>query len=227
MRDFLHFSYFEDRMVSQCECTAQWQRINELATSWRRRRDDDTTTTRRRVDDDTTTRQQNKANTGPTPDPNYKREPFATHSGKNIHNIMQNIYMIITYAPICQSSIFTKPHHYIPNFRLQPSHDWVAENSQLLVPSIAMAIGAGDIPRWEWLLYGCSKLKEWNSWTTWMLMISNIKCVVNYKYIYIRIYHAQACICAGDSKFLRFFVISYTGVSKYVQPEKEKKPICR
>ena len=47
----------------------------EKLTSWRRRRDDDTTT-----------RQQNKANTGPTPDPNYKREPFATHSGKtSIH----------------------------------------------------------------------------------------------------------------------------------------------
>ena len=29
--------------MSQCECTAQWQRINELATSWRRRGDDDTT----------------------------------------------------------------------------------------------------------------------------------------------------------------------------------------
>ena len=40
------------------------------------------TSWRRRGDDDTTTRQQNKANTGPTPDPNYKREPFATHSGK-------------------------------------------------------------------------------------------------------------------------------------------------
>ena len=57
--------------MSQCECTAQWQRINELAT-----------TTRRVGDDEATTRQQNKANTGPTRDPNYKREPFATHSGK-------------------------------------------------------------------------------------------------------------------------------------------------
>ena len=69
------FHTLKDRMVSQCECTAQWQRINELATSWRRRGDDDTTTTRRR-------HEQNNANTGPTPDPNYKREPFATHSGK-------------------------------------------------------------------------------------------------------------------------------------------------
>ena len=38
--------------------------------------DDDTTTTRRRHD-------KHDANTGPTPDPNYKREPLATHSGKN------------------------------------------------------------------------------------------------------------------------------------------------
>ena len=63
-------------MVSQCECTAQWQRINELATTRRRRGDDEATTT-----------EQNNANTGPTPDPNYKREPFATHSGKNIHTV--------------------------------------------------------------------------------------------------------------------------------------------
>ena len=60
----------------------------EKLTSWRRRRDDDTTTTRRRGDDEaTTTRRRHderNANTGPTPDPNYKREPFATHSGKNL-----------------------------------------------------------------------------------------------------------------------------------------------
>ena len=49
------FHTLKDRMVSQCECTAQWQWINELATSWRRRRDDEATTTRRRGDDDTTT----------------------------------------------------------------------------------------------------------------------------------------------------------------------------
>ena len=36
------------------------------------------TTTRRR-------HEQNNANTDPTPDPNYKREPFATHSGKMLH----------------------------------------------------------------------------------------------------------------------------------------------
>ena len=48
-------------------------------TSWRRRRDDDTTTTRRR-------HEENNPNTGPTPDPNYKREPFATHSGKTTAN---------------------------------------------------------------------------------------------------------------------------------------------
>ena len=71
------FHTLKDRMVSQCECTAQWQRINEFTTSWRRRGDDDTTTRRRR-------HEQNNANTGPTPDPNYKREPFATHSGKMI-----------------------------------------------------------------------------------------------------------------------------------------------
>ena len=55
-------------------------------TSWRRRRDDDTTTRRRRHDDEATTtrrrHEERNANTGPTPDPNYKREPFATHSGK-------------------------------------------------------------------------------------------------------------------------------------------------
>ena len=116
------FHTLKVRIVSQCECTAQWQRINELATTTRRRHDDDAktsiscetsstfhtlkvrivsqcectaqwqrinelaTTTRRRGDDEATTRQQNKANTGPTPDPNYKREPFATHSGKkHIH----------------------------------------------------------------------------------------------------------------------------------------------
>ena len=35
-------------MVSQCECTAQWQRINESATTRRRRHDDEATTTRQR-----------------------------------------------------------------------------------------------------------------------------------------------------------------------------------
>ena len=49
------FHTLKDRMVSQCECTAQWQRINELATTTRRRHDDEATTTRRRGDDDTTT----------------------------------------------------------------------------------------------------------------------------------------------------------------------------
>ena len=73
------FHTLKDRMVSQCECTAQWQRINELATSWRRRHDDEATTRRRRGDDG---HDERNANTGPTPDPNYKREPFATHSGK-------------------------------------------------------------------------------------------------------------------------------------------------
>ena len=53
-------------IVSHCECTAQWREINELATTRRRRHD------------------ARDANTGPTPDPNYKREPFATHSGKKV-----------------------------------------------------------------------------------------------------------------------------------------------
>ena len=47
---------------------------SELTTT-RRPPDDDTTTPRRRHD-------KHDANTGPTPDPNYKREPFATHAGK-------------------------------------------------------------------------------------------------------------------------------------------------
>ena len=49
--------------------------IGEKLTTWRRPPDDPTTTRRRQHD-------QHDANTGPTPDPNYKREPFATHSGK-------------------------------------------------------------------------------------------------------------------------------------------------
>ena len=57
--------------MSQCDCTAQWQPI---CSTHPRRHDHDTTTTRRRHD-------QHEANTGPTPDPNYKREPFATHLG--------------------------------------------------------------------------------------------------------------------------------------------------
>ena len=66
-------------------------------TSWRRVGDDEATTTRRRGDDEATTRQQNKANTGPTPDPNYKREPFATHSWKKIciYIYLQYINMIL------------------------------------------------------------------------------------------------------------------------------------
>ena len=34
--------------MSQCECTAQWQRINDAPTTTRRRDDDETTTRRRR-----------------------------------------------------------------------------------------------------------------------------------------------------------------------------------
>ena len=44
--------------------------------------------------------------------------------------------------------------------------------------------------------------------------------VVNYKYIYIHISYTSLYMCRG---FLRVFVISYTGVSKYVQPEKREK----
>ena len=43
------FHTLKVRIVSQCECTAQWQRINELATTTRRRHDDDTTTTPKRA----------------------------------------------------------------------------------------------------------------------------------------------------------------------------------
>ena len=38
------FHTLKVRIVSQCECTAQWQRINELATTTRRRHDDDAKT---------------------------------------------------------------------------------------------------------------------------------------------------------------------------------------
>ena len=77
------FTPLKVRIVSQCECTAQWQRINELATTTRRRHDDEATTTRRRGDDDTTTTRgkQREHRSNPRP-PTTKREPFATHSGK-------------------------------------------------------------------------------------------------------------------------------------------------
>ena len=38
------FHTLKVRIVSQCECTAQWQWINELATTTRRRHDDDSKT---------------------------------------------------------------------------------------------------------------------------------------------------------------------------------------
>ena len=44
------FHTLKVRCVLQCECTAQWREINELATSCG---DDEATTTRRRGDDDT------------------------------------------------------------------------------------------------------------------------------------------------------------------------------
>ena len=98
VRDFLHCHTLKVRIASQCECTAQWQRINELATTTRRRHDDEATTRRRRHDE-------RNANTGPTPDPNYKREPFATHSGKHLKtNIsMENRVFLVgdTYSNGC------------------------------------------------------------------------------------------------------------------------------
>ena len=53
----------KEMIVSHCVCTAHSTEIN------------DATTTRPRHD-------QHEANTSRTPDRNYKREPFATHSGK-------------------------------------------------------------------------------------------------------------------------------------------------
>ena len=89
--EYVHFSWISDNFQRWTLPGILWKTgwcrsanvppNREKLTSWRRRRDDEATTTRRRVDDESTTRQQNKANTGPTPDPNYKREPFATHSG--------------------------------------------------------------------------------------------------------------------------------------------------
>ena len=96
-------------------------------TSWRRRGDDDTTTTRRRGDDDTTTRQQNKANTGPTPDPNYKRETLRYAFGKKFNNtIVPNCANkckinchTIQYSKFCLSQVLfelspdTKIHGFV------------------------------------------------------------------------------------------------------------------
>ena len=64
--------------------------INDAMTT-RRRRDDDATATRRRPDE------QLEANKGPAPrPPDYKREPFATHSGKN--NIFLKPCLRFTYS---------------------------------------------------------------------------------------------------------------------------------
>ena len=71
VRDALHFSYLKDMIMAHCVCTAHRREIN------------DATRTRRGIDDD----DQHDANTGPAPDPNYKREPFATHSGKKLENM--------------------------------------------------------------------------------------------------------------------------------------------
>ena len=79
------FHTLKERIMSQCVCTAQWREINDAATTTRRRHD------------------QHDANTGPTPDPNYKREPFTTHPGKN--SFASNVE---------KSSIPTSPTHREP-----------------------------------------------------------------------------------------------------------------
>ena len=75
------FHTLKERIVSQCVCTAQWREINDAATTTRRRHDQ---------------HDQHDANTGPTPDPNYKREPFATHPGKSG---IQTTHLQITWWP--------------------------------------------------------------------------------------------------------------------------------
>ena len=57
------FHTLKVRIGSQCECTAQWQRINDATTTTRRRDDDETTTRRRRDDDETTTRRRRDSKT--------------------------------------------------------------------------------------------------------------------------------------------------------------------
>ena len=78
MRDVLQISHAEEIFQNTSGSSPAWQRINDGTTTPGRRHDDPPTdpptTTRRRHD-------KHDANTGPTPDPNYKREPFATHSG--------------------------------------------------------------------------------------------------------------------------------------------------
>ena len=76
MRDFLQISHVKGTLSKTPPKALP--NGSELAAT-RRRHDDDTTTTRRRT---RRRHDENKANTLPTPDPNYKREPFATHSGK-------------------------------------------------------------------------------------------------------------------------------------------------
>ena len=96
------FHTLKERIVSQCVCTAQWREINDAATTTTRRRDD-----------------QHDANTGPTPDPNYKREPFATHPGKNMEkqhslqamlgnhdHVFVNAYPFAAKTEVICSSIF-------------------------------------------------------------------------------------------------------------------------
>ena len=47
VRDFLHFSHFEDDCVALCVCTAHSRGINDDTTTRRQRHDDDTTNTMR------------------------------------------------------------------------------------------------------------------------------------------------------------------------------------
>ncbi len=94
-----------------------------------------------------------------------------------------------------------------------------------------MAIGAGDIPRWDWwwLLYERSKFKQWTSYMDNMDVhdIRYNMCTLYYKY------QIQAYTCAGGPTFptVSLWFISYRGVSKY-QAGKGEKPgqantICR
>ena len=67
------FHILKDMIMAHCVCTAHRREIND-ATRTRRGVDEDPTTTTR------PTRREHRSN----PDPNYKREPFATHSGKKM-----------------------------------------------------------------------------------------------------------------------------------------------
>ena len=59
------FHTLKVRIVSQCECTAQWQRINDATTTRRRRDNDEATTRRRRGDDETAKQREHRSNPRP------------------------------------------------------------------------------------------------------------------------------------------------------------------